>query len=88
MPQIKPIKELRNTKEISEICHNTDEPIFITKNGYGDLVVMSVETYDRSIAKLDLYQKLAEAENEIKNEAELLEGEHVFSELRGKYGEK
>lgn len=46
---------------------------------------MSVETYDRSIAKLDLYQKLAEAENEIKNGAELLDGEQVFSELREKY---
>lgn len=41
MPQIKPITDLRNTNEISEICHEKNEPIFITKNGYGDLVIMS-----------------------------------------------
>ena len=43
MPVIKPITELRNTNEISELCHQQQEPIFITKNGFGDLVVMSIE---------------------------------------------
>ena len=46
MPQIRPITDLRNTNEISDICHARREPIFITKNGYGDLVVMSIETYE------------------------------------------
>jgi len=46
MPQIRPITDLRNTTEISELCHSRREPIFITKNGYGDLVVMSIETYE------------------------------------------
>ncbi len=46
MPQIRPITDLRNTTEISELCHSRREPIFITKNGYGDLVVMSMETYE------------------------------------------
>lgn len=46
MPQIRPITDLRNTTEISELCHARKEPIFITKNGYGDLVVMSMETYE------------------------------------------
>ena len=45
MPQIRPITDLRNTNKISELCHKQDEPVFITKNGYGDLVIMSVETY-------------------------------------------
>ena len=44
MPEIRPIKDLRNTTEISKLCHENEEPIFITKNGYGDMVVMSVET--------------------------------------------
>ena len=44
MPIIKPITDLRNTNEISEICHKQQQPVFITKNGYGDLVVMSMET--------------------------------------------
>ena len=43
MPQIRPITDLRNTNEISDICHARREPIFITKNGYGDLVVMSMK---------------------------------------------
>ena len=46
MPEIRPITDLRNTTEISELCHAKKEPIFITKNGYGDLVIMSMETYD------------------------------------------
>lgn len=46
MPQIRPITDLRNTTEISELCHAKNEPVFITKNGYGDLVVMSMETYE------------------------------------------
>ena len=46
MPQIRPITDLRNTNEISDICHARREPVFITKNGYCDLVVMSIETYE------------------------------------------
>ena len=44
MPQIIPIRDLKNTSEVSERCHATSEPIFITKNGYGDMVLMSMET--------------------------------------------
>lgn len=47
MPIIMPIKDLRNTTEISNIAHKEQEPIFITKNGYSDLVVMSSELYDK-----------------------------------------
>lgn len=46
MPQIIPIKDLKNTSEISDMCHKTDEPIYITKNGYGDMVIMSMEIYE------------------------------------------
>ncbi len=88
MPQIRPIKDLRNTTEISELCHLSKEPIFITKNGYGDMVVMSMDTYEKSLAKLELYQKLAEAEAQIKNGEELLDGEEVFKKLREKHGRK
>lgn len=85
MPQIRPITDLRNTNEISEICHQSKEPVFITKNGYGDLVVMSMETYERKMALVEVYKKLAEAETEITNGAPLLEGEAVFRKLRAKY---
>ena len=88
MPQIRPIKDLRDTSKISDLCHKHEEPVFITKNGYGELVVMSMETYEKSMAKLDLYQKLAEAEAQIKNGEKLLDGEEVFEKLRDKHEEK
>jgi prevent-host-death family protein len=87
MPQIRPITDLRNTNEISELCHNTTEPIFITKNGYGDLVVMSMEAYERKPALTDIYLKLNEAESEIANGAAFLDGGDVFRRLREKYAE-
>ena len=48
MPQIIPIKELKNTSEISDLCHKTNEPIYVTKNGYGDMVIMSIEKYEKT----------------------------------------
>lgn len=85
MPQIRPITDLRNTNEISEICHKKQEPIFITKNGYGDLVIMSIDTYERQMALVDVYKKLAEAEREVAQGTPLIEGEEVFKKLRAKY---
>lgn len=62
MPTIRPISDLRNrTDEISDLCHRLAEPVFITKNGREDLVVMSQAAYERSQAKLELYAKLDEA---------------------------
>jgi PHD/YefM family antitoxin component YafN of YafNO toxin-antitoxin module len=85
MPEIRPITDLRNTNEISELCHKRKEPIFITKNGYGDLVVMSMETYERQLALVGVYKKLAEAEKQIEEGMPLLDGEEVFKKLRRKY---
>ncbi len=63
MPFIRPISDLRNkANEISELCHDEDQPIFITKNGQGDLVIMSQSHYERLLGLLELYQKLGEAE--------------------------
>jgi prevent-host-death family protein len=85
MPEIIPIKDLRDTNQISELCHSKKEPIFITKNGYGDLVIMSIDTYEKKLARADLYKKLAEAERQIENGEPLLDGEEVFKKLREKY---
>ncbi len=79
---------MRNTTEIFKLCHKIKEPIFITKNGYGDLVVISMETYENSLGKLELCQKLAEAEAQIKNGEELLDGEEVFKDLKKKHGSR
>ena len=65
MPQIRPITDLRNTTEISDLCHARREPVFITKNGYGDLVVMSIETYEALTARFDLYAKLQEGLDDV-----------------------
>jgi len=66
MPTIRPISDLRNSSnEISEYCRTSREPVFITKNGVGDMVVLSLETYERQQAQLELYAKLAEVEAEI-----------------------
>ena len=86
MIEIRPIKDLRDTTEISKLCEETKEPIYITKNGYGHLVVMSMETYKDKLAKADLYEKLAAAENQIKNGEELLDAEAVFERLKDRYG--
>jgi prevent-host-death family protein len=65
MPIIKPISDLRNkSNEISELAHNSNEPIFITKNGEGDLVVMSMSHYSKLQLKLDLLGKLSVAQNQ------------------------
>jgi len=88
MPQIRPITDLRNTTEISNICHNTKEPVFITKNGYGDLVIMSIETYEKQFAMSEIYKKLNLAEKQVTEKSPLLKGEEVFEKLRAKYGNK
>lgn len=84
MSHIRPMKDLRNTTEISELCHKTGEPIYITKNGYGDLVVMSMEAYEKKMAKLELYEKLAKAEEQVKSQEEVLNAETVLEGLRNK----
>ena len=50
MPRIVPIRDLKNTTAISTLCHEEEEPIFVTKNGYGDMVLMSMETYEKNMA--------------------------------------
>ena len=55
MPQIIPIKDLKNTSEISDMCHKTEEPIYVTKNGYGDMVIMSLETFEKNSGMSDFY---------------------------------
>ncbi len=85
MPQIVPIKDLRKTNEISELCHVSNEPIFVTKNGYGDLVVMSIETYDKIIGIRDMDNAIAISEEEIAQGGKLLDAKSVLSSLKEKH---
>ena len=85
MPQIRPITDLRNTNEISEICHARREPVFITKNGYGDLVIMSMETYEMLTENAALDTAISEAEAEFKRDGQLFDGREALASLRRKH---
>lgn len=66
MPVIRSSADLRNSyNEISSLCHEYPEPVFITKNGKGDLAVMSIETYEQMMGRFELYNKLKEGLNDI-----------------------
>lgn len=85
MPQIRPITDLRNTNEISDICHAEREPVFITKNGYGDLVVMSIETYEEMIENAKMDTAISEAEAEYKRDGQLHDAGEALASLRRKH---
>ena len=84
MPRIIPIRDLRDTTKISEMCNTSNEPIFVTKNGYGDMVVMSISVYEQKLARADMYAKIMEGKAQADN-GELVEGKTALSELRTKY---
>ena len=89
MPQIRPVSDLRNNfTEISRIIHETSEPIFLTKNGYGDMVVMSIEAYEKLQFENEVYFKLKEAELQAKSTDMRYSHEEVFGNLRKKLQDK
>lgn len=65
MPQIIPIKDLKNTSEISDMCHKAKEPIYITKNGYGDMVIMSMEIYEATLKRFAMYRDIELSEKQL-----------------------
>lgn len=84
MPQIIPIRDLKNTGEISQMCKESDEPIYITKNGYGDMVIMSMEVYKEKMFMLDVYDKLVAAEEEIRT-GKTFDADSSVKSIRVKY---
>ena len=85
MPSIRPISDLRNNaNEISDFCRQTREPVYITRNGSGDMVVLSMEEYERQQALIDLYGKLAVAEQELASDAQGEDFLTVARQLRGR----
>ncbi len=82
MPAIRKSADLRNNySEISEFCHNFREPIFITKNGQGDLAVMSIETYEELMGRLELYQAIEVGLNQIEN-GETISEEEMLKHIK------
>lgn len=65
MPKIIPIRELKNTASISKYVEETNEPVFITKNGYGSMVIMSIEVYEKEIAKRQMIELINDSLKDI-----------------------
>ena len=85
MPKIIPIRELRDTNAISEMCHNTEEPVFITKNGYGDMVIMSMEIYESTMRQIAMYRDIEMSEKQIET-GRVKDARTALRETRAKYG--
>jgi PHD/YefM family antitoxin component YafN of YafNO toxin-antitoxin module len=88
VPTIRPISELKNTASIASLCHDVKEPVFITKNGYSDLVIMSIDTYERNMAMLEIYSKLDEAEEQLTTGAPTKSHKEIISSLRRRVNAK
>ncbi|MCK6077560.1 type II toxin-antitoxin system Phd/YefM family antitoxin [Paenibacillus silvae] len=89
MPQIRPVSDLRNNfTEISKIVHESREPVFLTKNGYGDMVVMSIEQYENIQHDNEIFIKLKEAELEANSSNLRYSHAEVFNKLRMKISHK
>lgn len=82
MPTIKSSADLRNGyNEIATICHAYNEPVFITKNGKGDLAIMSIECYEQLVGKVELYRLLQEGVQDIQ-EGRTRPASDVFADIR------
>ena len=85
MPHIIPIRDLKDTAAISQMCNESNEPIYITKNGYGDMVIMSMKAYEEKMYLLYVYAKLADAEEEVRT-GQVTEARQALKALRAKHG--
>ena len=79
------LRDLKNTTTISQLCREEGEPIFITKNGYGDMLIMSMETYEKNLFLSNVYGKLKEAKQDMKN-GRYSSVEDAVSRIKEKYG--
>jgi len=85
MPMIRPISDLEtNLPEITNAVHETAEPVFLTNNGYGDMVVMSMEAWEEMNFENEIYQKLTEAQVEARSNPRRFSHDEVFGPLRQK----
>ena len=83
--KIIPMRDLKNTVEVERQCKEEQGPIFVTKNGYGRLVVMDIEYYESTIQKMEEARLLIEALDDVE-EGRVLDGKEALLKLREKYG--
>lgn len=87
MQMIRPISDLRNHfADISKTVHETQQPVFLTKNGYGDMVVMSMEAYENLRFESEVYSKLADAEKEADLTEKRFSSKDILTAMRKSIG--
>ena len=80
---IRPVSDLRNNfADVSRVVHETGQPVFLTKNGFGDMVVLSMETYERLRLDSEIYDKLSEAERQAEATSTRFSVKEVLADLR------
>lgn len=88
MNTIRPVSDLRNNfADISKTVHETKQPVFLTKNGFGDMVVMSMEAYEELRFESEIYSKLKEAEYEAELSNKRFSSKEVLKSMREALGE-
>ena len=88
MPKIIPIRELKNTASISKYVEETNEPVFITKNGYGSMVIMSLKVYEREIAKRQMIDLINDSLEDKDHSNQKVDGTLFLNEMKVRYGKK
>ena len=88
MPKIIPINELKNTANISNYVEESDEPVFVTKNGYGSMVIMSIDVYERELEKNQIVKLINESLKDMDKDDSKTSGPSFISEMKSKYGKK
>ncbi len=86
LPKVVPINELKNTAQILQTCKESDVPIIVTKNGYGEMVLMNIPLYEKTMAEAQAAALVNEALDEIGSGVEPVKGKEFFSSMRVKYG--
>ena len=86
LPKILPVNELKNTARIMKTCQESSVPIVITKNGYGEAVMMSLKLYEEMFAKMQAAALINASLDDIENGATPVSGADFFSTMRTKYG--
>lgn len=85
MPRIIPIRDLRDTGKMSEMCSESREPIFITKNGYGDMVIMSMAVYEERMARLEMRDMILAGKAQA-DSGNLIDGPSAMEAIRERHG--
>ena len=83
--KIIPMHDLKNTVKVERLCAEENGPVFVTKNGYGRLVVMDIDYYEKTMRKMDEATTILDGLKDVKS-GNTVEGDTAISNIRSKYG--